>query len=501
MAAPVSGSPSRALRAAWIPVDLALFAAFMAQAALLLSQEGEDCFISYRYARNLVRGDGLVYNPGEYVEGFSNPLWTVSLAAGHWLGLPFNAAVFLMILACSAATFAALWWACRRYFGEASLVSRIPLAFLACMTMLPASCGNRLEGGAVCLSLALLLAGMMLRRPAWLAAGSVLIILNRPEGVAVAGLAGLWMAWQVKSGTITGRAFRTWLAVVGGVFAAITLFRCAYYGDFLPNTLRAKRIVTDPDLLKNGGGVYVLGYARYVGWPLLALAAASVLCPRRRDLAVAGMALVIFNTVMALLNGGDWMVHYRLLTPYFPVIAVLAAFVPALVAGWSRMLGVLAAAVCLALAARLVMPQELRQVIPQFANLPRVALMDETERFPGFDRNIPVKTLAEKDDLVVLESGGGPAYALDGVRVLELNGLTDRDLTRLDNPHAFRRPARARSTGRPFSGRSRPASSSMRAAPSTISTALRTYRNSTPCSTVTCWCRTTRSGRTTALPT
>src|SRR5262249_28656943 len=30
----------------------------------------DDAYISYRYARNLVEGVGLVYNPGEYVEGF-----------------------------------------------------------------------------------------------------------------------------------------------------------------------------------------------------------------------------------------------------------------------------------------------------------------------------------------------------------------------------------------------------------------------------------------------
>jgi len=28
----------------------------------------DDAFISYRYSLNLVRGNGLVFNPGEYVE-------------------------------------------------------------------------------------------------------------------------------------------------------------------------------------------------------------------------------------------------------------------------------------------------------------------------------------------------------------------------------------------------------------------------------------------------
>lgn len=40
----------------------------------------DDAFISYRYADNLIHGHGLVFNPGERVEGYTNFLW-VLLAA------------------------------------------------------------------------------------------------------------------------------------------------------------------------------------------------------------------------------------------------------------------------------------------------------------------------------------------------------------------------------------------------------------------------------------
>ncbi len=46
----------------------------------------DDAFISFRYARNLVEGHGLVFNPGEYVEGYTNPLWTLWIAGGLRLG-------------------------------------------------------------------------------------------------------------------------------------------------------------------------------------------------------------------------------------------------------------------------------------------------------------------------------------------------------------------------------------------------------------------------------
>src|SRR5437773_11900091 len=45
----------------------------------------DDTFISLRYARNLAAGQGLVYNVGERVEGYTNFLWTVALALPHLL--------------------------------------------------------------------------------------------------------------------------------------------------------------------------------------------------------------------------------------------------------------------------------------------------------------------------------------------------------------------------------------------------------------------------------
>ena len=40
----------------------------------------DDAMISMRYAWNLAHGNGLVWNPGERVEGFTNPLWVGFMA-------------------------------------------------------------------------------------------------------------------------------------------------------------------------------------------------------------------------------------------------------------------------------------------------------------------------------------------------------------------------------------------------------------------------------------
>ena len=75
----------------------------------------DDAFISFRYVRNLVEGHGLVFNIGERVEGYSNFLWVLELAALWKLfGLrPENAAPWLSVV-CTAGTLAAtVWWAAR----------------------------------------------------------------------------------------------------------------------------------------------------------------------------------------------------------------------------------------------------------------------------------------------------------------------------------------------------------------------------------------------------
>ena len=45
----------------------------------------DDAFISFRYAENWSDGLGWVFNAGEYVEGFSNPLWTGFFGLVFWM--------------------------------------------------------------------------------------------------------------------------------------------------------------------------------------------------------------------------------------------------------------------------------------------------------------------------------------------------------------------------------------------------------------------------------
>ena len=59
----------------------------------------DDAYITYRYAQNFFNGQGLVYNPGEYVEGYSNLLYTLLIVPVFFFS-PDYAYTYSIILNC-----------------------------------------------------------------------------------------------------------------------------------------------------------------------------------------------------------------------------------------------------------------------------------------------------------------------------------------------------------------------------------------------------------------
>ncbi len=100
------------------PLSLLSFLPWLALLAWLSSVAWflcDDAFISFRYTRNLLEGHGLVFNPGERVEGYTNFLWILELAA-LWaiFGIRPELAAPWLSVAYTAATIAAtLWWVTR----------------------------------------------------------------------------------------------------------------------------------------------------------------------------------------------------------------------------------------------------------------------------------------------------------------------------------------------------------------------------------------------------
>ncbi len=69
----------------------------------------DDAYISFRYAKNAALGHGLVYNPGEPVEGYTNFLWTVLFVPVEMMGLDPGPVGALLGMACTVGLLHATW--------------------------------------------------------------------------------------------------------------------------------------------------------------------------------------------------------------------------------------------------------------------------------------------------------------------------------------------------------------------------------------------------------
>ena len=272
----------------------------------------DDAFISFRYARHLAEGLGLVYNPGERVEGYTNFLWTLAMAPATALGIDIVAWSEGLSLASFAAALALTHALARRWHGE-----RAALAALA-LTALNASFDAYATGGLetmfgiawVLAAVAALAAGRIV--PAALATAAA--VMTRMDASLL--LLPFWTAALFPSGVRSFR-FRPFaqasallLPLVGGWMLA----RHAYYGGWVPNTFLIKGDVSPVRGLLYIGLFHLL-YGFAAACPALWRAL------RTRRLVTPAVAAVALWQAYLVLVGGDFM-EFRLFLPCFPLLAI-----------------------------------------------------------------------------------------------------------------------------------------------------------------------------------
>jgi arabinofuranosyltransferase len=184
----------------------------------------EDAYITFRYAKNLAIGNGLVYNPGEHIMGFSSPLWTVWSAVGYRLfGAPVDWARFWSV-AGDAVTVVLLAVLLRRHAGRAS--AWCFAFFFAAWPFLAAVAVSGMETSAM-LTLIVLAAVLVERRSALAGPALAALALIRPEGAAAAVVIALGARWR-------DRAVAAVLIALG--VAALWI----YFGSPIPQSALAK---------------------------------------------------------------------------------------------------------------------------------------------------------------------------------------------------------------------------------------------------------------------
>ncbi len=290
----------------------------------------DDAYISFRYARNLMEGHGLVFNIAEKVEGYTNFLWTVLLAPPIGLGIPPTPIAVLGGLAFSGITLWLVYWLGRRMGGM--WVGAIATLFLA----LDGSFALWSVGGMetpMFTCLVLVGTAAYFREQSdpcrWPLSGLffALAAMTRPEGIMLfAVTAGHQLLVRLlDERCLFHRRDLIRILLFGGLWGSYFLGRWWYYGFPLPNTFYAKVDAGGTRSQMMRGVRYLLTFIHihlgYVAWLPLA-----ILLLRRRMHRWTAYALGIMGAYGAYVVyvGGDWSVG-RFLVPPLPFFYLLLA--------------------------------------------------------------------------------------------------------------------------------------------------------------------------------
>ena len=418
----------------------------------------DDAYISFRFARNLLDGHGLVFNPGERIEGYSNFLWVLAMAPFMRAGG--DPALWAQVLAvcASLATLMLVDVALRRLFALRDLALRgFALLLLAGSGYFAGWSISGLETNVFALVLLAawlrFLIEVLSPTGRWPYSALLLVVLAllRPEGVyiALAAVVARLLVRRWRIGRVESwRELAVFALLVCVPLMAFELWRCSYYGPYwLPNSVRAKV----------GGGLqqFVSGL-RYVGrffllpyLPLLVAfpfafgrwrGAGSVPSTTQDPMsaqpgpmlaAVSGMTLSLMYLLFVAGVGGDWS-YGRLFVPALPVTVVTAVGV----AGNSPRLAKWAGAPRRRLVLGLL---ALGYVVWAWdlTSRQREAARWEAWWKVDSERITMAKTFAEimpKDAVVAVYAAGQIPY-FSGLRAHDMLGLNDTYIGGLSMPH------------------------------------------------------------------
>ena len=292
-------------RAVFWSVSLLLLAGIAVQAFATLTWGNDDAYISYRFARNAAEGHGLVFNPGERVEGYTNLLYVLCVIPAFWLGLDGQVYFFSLFLNAVfiIAALAVFWREARRSLPGA-WATAVCFLFALCPFVWQA-CADGLETPLVVLVQVSIWALVRRleegggKRAYWgLALCVAVSMLTRADGFIAPGVAVVYLI--LKGRWRNALWLGGWSALVLGAYIA---FRLQYYGYPLPNTYYAKvsgelsqRMAYGWNQLRDAG---LHGFAPYlaafgVTTVLLMWKAAKHLRPLWRILAWTGEQAVLF---------------------------------------------------------------------------------------------------------------------------------------------------------------------------------------------------------------
>ena len=289
----------------------------------------DDGFIAHRYAANLVRGFGLVFNQGQRVEGISDLSWVLLMTIPQFLGWrPELFAISIGVISAIAALVIAYRTAVSR-LGVPPGLALCVVCVAACNPEYWIAAANGIESGFYALVITSAFALVLKRSLIWAGIALGFATTLRPESLVLAPLALACIVIVDNRAPFTLQSLRRslrsnlklllpWIAIVLGVL----IWRISYYGEFLPNTVIAKSHPIHLRDLYFGTKYLFLFSLKAAPWVLLPFA----LFLKRLDLAsVLSITWLGYQVLVIMLNGGDWMFGFRLINVFFPILVLISA--------------------------------------------------------------------------------------------------------------------------------------------------------------------------------
>jgi hypothetical protein len=295
----------------------------------------DDAMISLRYAWNFSHGHGLVFNPGEYVEGYTNFLMVLVMSLFTGLFNERLAVLGMQILGIFTVLgigFTTLAIAQKSLNEKTFTYLSLPI-FLLVLFYYPLDYWALMGMETGLLTLLLLLSYLFMlyynqsRQRRHLAASGMLLGLagiTRPDIVVLVLPLALYLVLIEKKNGFP-KVFGS-LLLFGGLCAAAPLanllFRLAYYGQVFPNTYYLKLTGLALGLRLKKGVDFSLTYM-FETLPLWLLAFSGLTFNLRKE------RLLYFSTGAILLayqiwTGGDAWYYWRFMTPAMPLLIILA---------------------------------------------------------------------------------------------------------------------------------------------------------------------------------
>jgi hypothetical protein len=289
----------------------------------------DDAFISFRYAKNLASGIGLVFNAGEKVEGYTNFLWVIILSLFSLIGIAPEQMALILSIAISMGLLGIFIYFNRRWFssGDADLFVYIAPLFL----VLNRTYAVWSTGGLETALFAMIIFGAIAflieplknnRHLRWSALLFSLAALTRPEGILLFGsFFGYYFLISKKDRNAVRPILKSsllFIAIIGLHF----IFRLIYYGYPLPNTFYAKVTESWIDV----GLFYMLTFIHEYGLYLLIVPIIFIISrgcdsEKRKVLSMLAIPFIPYLLYLTVIGGDHF--EFRPLMVLIPVIALL----------------------------------------------------------------------------------------------------------------------------------------------------------------------------------